>query len=73
MAGIVYDFHTIPEARARWSSMEAKKASNAAKLDELLAGVTEANRHPEIGLPVEMPSDVDPFDYAYFAPERDPA
>lgn len=26
-----------------------------------------------IPAPVEMPSDVDPFDYAYFAPEQDPA
>lgn len=64
MAGIVLDFHNHPTAKARWKDMERFRELQALGL--VPGGVPFAGS-------VEMPSDVDPFDSAYFAPEQDPA
>ena len=58
----VIDFHNHPQAKAKWSDME--------KFHELRA----LGLAPEAPHQVEMPSDVDPFDRAfYFVPDKDPA
>jgi hypothetical protein len=62
MTATVYDFHDIPEAKAKWSDMERFHHLRSLGLA------------PVLPHQVEMPSDVDPFDSAfYFAPDKDPA
>lgn len=74
MTATVYDFHDIPEAKAKWSDME--------RFHLLLAGIDRGNTEAaalarfhclvvEPSAESSMPCDVDPFEYT--APDKDPA
>ena len=77
MACIVYDFHTIPEANKRWADMERfQELRRLGLVPSLPASIATRDLHFPISSVLaesNMPSDVDPFDVAFFAPLDDPA